>query len=169
LPLVRLTLTISEEEDRGVVGDNIPVAFVGTELDGETTRISGTIVRARLATNSGESHTDGALLASLEDVGHAEVVKGIGGLVETVGTTTLGVNNTLGNTLSVEVREEIYQVEVLEKERTVLADTLDLVRVRHGYTVAGCVEDVLARCIAVIVVIAVEITTLLAVGGVCCC
>jgi hypothetical protein len=169
LPLVRLTLTISEEEDRGVVGDNIPVAFVGAELDGETTRISGTIVRARLTTNSGESHADGALLASLEDVGHAKVVKGVGGLVETVGTTTLSVNDTLGDTLSVEVREEIYQVEVLEEKGTVLANTLDLVGVRHWDTVAGCVEDILARCIAIIVVVAVDITTRLAVGGVCCC
>ena len=164
-----MVLTISQEEDRSVVGDNIPVAFVSAELDGETTRVSGTVVRTRLATNSRESNSDGALLASLEDIGHTEVVKRVGGLVETVGTTTLGVDDTLGDTLSVEVREEIYQVEVLEEERAVLADTLNLVGVRHGHTIASCVESVLTLGIAVIVVVAVEITVLLAVRGVCGC
>jgi hypothetical protein len=162
-------LTISKEEDRSVVGDNIPVAFVGAELDRETTRISGTVVRARLATNSGESSSDGTLLALLENVGHAEVVKRVGGTVETVSTTTLRVDNTLGNTLSVEVRDEINQVEVLEEKRTVLSDTLDLVRVRHGNTIAGCVDDILASCVTVIVVLAVDIADLLAIRCVCCC
>jgi len=160
---------LSKEENGGVVGNDIPVAFVRSELHGETSGISGTIVRARLSTNSRESDGDGALLASLEDIGHTEVIQRVGGLVETVGTTTLSVDNTLGDTLSVEVREKVYQVEVLEKERAVLADTLNLVGVRHGDTIAGCVESVLTSGIAVVVVVAVEITVLLAVGGVCCC
>ena len=124
---------------------------------------------AGLATNGRESNRDGALLSGLEDVGHTEVIERVGGAVETVGTTTLGVDDTLGNTLSVEVREEIYQMEVLEEKRTVLANTLNLVRVRHGNTIAGCVESVLALGIAVIVVVAVKITVLLAIRGVCSC
>jgi len=160
---------VSQEEDGGVVGNDIPVTFVGTELDRETTRVSGAVVRARLTTNGRESDSDGALLAGLEDVGHAEVVERVGGLVETVGTTTLGVNDTLGNTLAVEVGEEVYQVEVLEKERSILANTLHLIGVRHRDTIGGCVKGVLAGCIAVVAVVAVEITVLLAVGGVCCC
>jgi len=126
-------------------------------------------MRTRLATNSRESNRDGALLASLEDVGHTEVIERVGGAVETVSTTTLGVDDTFGNTLSVEVREEIYQVEVLEEERAVLANTLDLVGVRHGNTIAGCVESVLTLGVAVIVVVAVDITVLLAIRGVCGC
>jgi hypothetical protein len=46
---------VSQEEDGCVVGDNIPIALLGPELDRETTRVSGTVVRTRLATNCGES------------------------------------------------------------------------------------------------------------------
>lgn len=68
----------------------------------------------------------------LEDVCKADIIKSIGGPVDTVCSTTLGVNDTLGDTLAVEVREQIDQVVVLEKKRPVLADTLGLIRVRHG-------------------------------------
>jgi hypothetical protein len=40
---------------------------------------------------------------------------------------------------SIKVGEEIDQVEILKKERTVEASSLDLVRVRSGYTVRSCV------------------------------
>lgn len=123
---------ISQEEDRGVVGNDIPVTLVSPELDRESTRITGTVVGTRLTTDSGESDGDGALLASLEDVGKTKVVKRVGGLVESVGSATLGVNNTLWDTLAVEVRKEVDQVEVLEEKRAVLSDTLGLVRVRHA-------------------------------------
>ncbi|KAH0357207.1 CAT1 catalase, partial [Aureobasidium melanogenum] len=123
------------------------------------------LVGTRLATNSGESNSDGALLAGLENVGHTQVVKRVGGLVVTVGTTTLGVNDTLGNTLAVEVRKKVYQVEVLEEKRTVLSDTLNLVGVRHGDTIAGSVQGVLRGGIAVVVVVAVKVTVLSAVRG----
>lgn len=105
----------------------------------------------------------------MEDVGHTEVVKRVGSLVVTVGTTTLGVNDTLGDTLTVEVGKKVYQVEVLKEKGTILADTLNLVRVRHRDTIAGGVQSVLRRDIAVIVVVAVKVTVLSAVRGVCCC
>jgi hypothetical protein len=42
---------VSEKEDWSVVGDNVPVPFVGPHLDRETPGVSGKIVRTRLATN----------------------------------------------------------------------------------------------------------------------
>lgn len=71
-------------------------------------------------------------MALLEDVCQAKVIESIGRPVDTVCSTTLGVDDTLWDTLAVEVREQVDQVVVLEEERTVLADTLGLVRVRHG-------------------------------------
>jgi hypothetical protein len=68
----------------------------------------------------------------LEDVCQADIIESIGCPVNTVCSTTLGVNDTLGDTLAVEVREQIDQVVVLEKKRPILADTLGLIRVRHG-------------------------------------
>lgn len=40
---------VAEEEDGRVVGDVVPVAFFGSEFDGESSRIAGQIVRATLA------------------------------------------------------------------------------------------------------------------------
>ena len=71
-------------------------------------------------------------MALLKDICQAEIIKSIGRPVDTVCSTTLGMNDTLGDTLTIEMREQIDQVVVLKKERTVLADTLALVRVRHG-------------------------------------
>jgi len=42
-------------------------------------------------------------MALLEDVCQADIVKSIGGPIDTVCSATLCVNNTLGNTLAVEV------------------------------------------------------------------
>ena len=50
---------------------------------------------SRLATDSGEPDGDWALLASLEEVGNGEIIGGVGGLVGTVSTRTLGVDDTL--------------------------------------------------------------------------
>ena len=134
---------ISQEEDWSVVGNHVPVTLIGSELDGETTWVTGTVVRTRLTTDGGESDCDRALLASLEDVGKADVVKRVGGLVVTVSSSTLGVNDTLWNALAVKVREQVYQVEVLEEQRSVLTDSLCLVRVWHWNTIAGGIEGVL--------------------------
>jgi hypothetical protein len=74
-------------------------------------------------------------VALLEDVCQAKVIESIGRPVDAVCATTLGVDNTLRNTLTVEVREQVDQVVILKKKRAVLADTLGLIGVRHGNAV----------------------------------
>lgn len=59
---------VPQKEDGCVVGDNIPVTLLSSELDRETTRITSAVVRARLTTDSRESDCDRASLALLEDV-----------------------------------------------------------------------------------------------------
>jgi hypothetical protein len=94
---------ISQKEYRCVVGDNVPVALRGPELDRETTRVSCAVMGTRLASHSRESGCDRARLALLEDVCHAKIIQGVGGLVDTMGTGTLGVDDTLGNSLAIEM------------------------------------------------------------------
>ena len=43
---------IAQEEDGCVVCYQIPVSFIGSELDRETSRVASTVVRTRLATDS---------------------------------------------------------------------------------------------------------------------
>lgn len=95
-------------------------------------------MRARLATDRGKSHGQWAFLSlCAEDVGDGEIVKRICALKETVGAATLGVNDALWDTLAVKMRQEIDQVEVLEQERTILADSLCFVWVSCGNAIAG--------------------------------
>lgn len=157
---------VAQEENGSVVGNHVPVALLSPELDGETTRVASKIGAAALTTNGRETDGDGALLALLEDVREAQVVQRLGSPIETVGTTALGVDYTLGNTLAVEVGEQIDQVEVLEEQRTVLADTLRLVGVRHGNAITGGVESVLGGSIAVVNIVAVDVAIAAAIGGV---
>jgi hypothetical protein len=167
---VRELRGVAEEEDGGVVGNHVPVAFVSPELDTEAARVAGQVRSTALAADGGETDTDGAfLIFGGEDVCHAKVVERIGCLVETVGSTTLGVNDTLGDTLAVEVRKQVDQVVVLEKKRAVLACTLCLVGVGHGNTIGSGVEGILRLGAAVVVVVTVSIASAAAVSEVVGC
>jgi hypothetical protein len=53
---------VLDEEHRHVVADQIPVAFVGIELDGETTHVARSVHRASTAGHGGKAHEDGYLL-----------------------------------------------------------------------------------------------------------
>ena len=59
---------ISQEEDRCVVSDDVPVALVGPKLDRKSTWITSAIVRARLAADSRESNSNWTSLALLENI-----------------------------------------------------------------------------------------------------
>jgi len=65
---------VAEEEDGRVVVDPIPVALLSVELDGETTRIAGSICGALLTTDSRETGNGLGLLAdSLEHVNDSDI------------------------------------------------------------------------------------------------
>lgn len=95
---------ISQEEDGCVIGDDIPVAFIGPHLDSEATRITSQVMRSGLASDSREADSDWAFLAlGAEDIGGCEFWNGVCALEVAVSATALGVNDALGDTLAVEV------------------------------------------------------------------
>lgn len=141
---------IPQEEDWCIVCNHVPVSFFGSELDGEASRVTSAVVRTRLATDGRESDSDRALLAFLgEEISLRQFWDGVCALKEAVSTTALGVDNTFWDSFSVEMREEIDEMKVLKKKRTVLAYALCLVWVRHGYTIAGGVYVVFASGLAI--------------------
>lgn len=102
---------IPQKEDGSVVGNDIPVPFLSSQLDGETSWISGQIMGARFATDGRKSCSDGTLLALLtEDVGRTQIVKWISADKFTVSTTAFGVDDSFWNTLTIEMGDEVYQV-----------------------------------------------------------
>ena len=65
---------VAKEEDGSVVEYPVEIAFIGTNLDGKTTRITGSVCRARLATNGGETNSSAGSVANfLEEGGTSEV------------------------------------------------------------------------------------------------
>jgi len=105
-------------------------------------------------------------MALLENVCQAKVVESIGRPVDTVCSTTLGVDNTLWDTLTVEVREQVDQVVILKEQRAVLADALCLVGVGHGNAIRSCVKGVLGFGVSVVEIVAVDIARAVAIGAV---
>lgn len=94
---------VAEEKHRSVVGHHVPITLFGSELDSEATRVSGTVVGTRLATNGRKSDADGTRLALLEHVGSTEIVQSIGRLVVAMSSGAFGVNDAFGNTFTVEM------------------------------------------------------------------
>ena len=65
---------VLDEEDRDVVADEVPVAFLGVELDREAAHVARQIGRALVAGDGREAHEDRRLLAgALEQIGAGDV------------------------------------------------------------------------------------------------
>jgi hypothetical protein len=57
-----------------------------------------------------------------------------------VSSGTLGMYNTLWNTLTIKMGQQVNQVEILEQERTILSNSLVSLRVCHGASIGGRVD-----------------------------
>src|SRR5271154_1686066 len=94
---------ISQEEDGCVVGDDIPIALIRSQLNGKSTRAMSQIVRSRLITDGGEADGDRTFLPlGTEDIGGRELWYGICAFKVAVGAAALGMNDALWDTLAVE-------------------------------------------------------------------
>ena len=95
---------ISDEENRCVVLHKVPVAFISAELDGEASWVTSMVMRTTFTTNSRKSDGNGTLFSfSGENVCKTEIVERIGGSVVAVGTTTLCMDNSLGDSFAIKV------------------------------------------------------------------
>ena len=113
---------VLDEEHRDVVADEIPVALLGVELDGEAADVAGQVERALVAGDGREAHEHrGPLAGPLEQVGSGDVGQRLVGLEEAVGAEPAGVDDPLGDALVVEVEDLLPEVEVLEQRRAALA------------------------------------------------
>ena len=109
---------VLDEEHRDVVADEIPVALLRVELDGEAADVAGEVERALVAGDRREAHEHRRALAGpLEQVGPGDVAQRLVRLEEAVGAEAAGVDDPLGDPLVVEVEDLLAEVEVLEQRR----------------------------------------------------
>ena len=114
---VRELQRITDKEHRGVVTDDVPVTFLGVELQGETTWIALSVGRTALSTYRGETQERRGLLANgLEQFGAGVLGNVFCHREGPEGTRTFGVHATLRDVFTVEVSELLDQVKIVEQQ-----------------------------------------------------
>ena len=113
---------VLDEEHRDVVADQIEVAFLGIELDGEAAHVARQVDRAGAAGDGGEPHEDlGLLLRVLQEAGLGELGERFRRLEIAVRAGAARMHDTLGDALMVEMRDLLAQDEIFEQARAALA------------------------------------------------
>ena len=107
---------VLDEEHRDVVADQVPVAFLGVELDREAAHVAGQVRRALAAGHGREAHERLGLLAlALEQVGAGDVGQRLVGLEVAVRAIAARMDDALRDALMVEMEDLLAEMEVLEQ------------------------------------------------------
>ena len=107
---------ILDEEHRDVVADEIPVAFVRIELDGEAAHIARRVGGAAFAGDRREAHEYRRAFAGLRKDGRPrQLGERFVALEESVRTRAAGMHDALWNALMIEVRDLLAEDEILQE------------------------------------------------------
>ena len=132
---------ITDEEDRCVVENPIPVALLGIVLNRKASGVSSSIWRAFLTTDRGETSNAASFLANIEEhVNVCDIANVVRDFEFAVCAGTFGMYNTLWNALTIEMGQQIDQVEILEQERAILTNSLVRLWALDGAAI-GCGVD----------------------------
>ncbi|CFP67595.1 Uncharacterised protein [Bordetella pertussis] len=122
---------IANEEHGRVVADQVPVAFVGIELDGEATHVTFGVGRAALAGHGRKAQEQRRLLADFgEDPGARVAGNVMRDREGAIGARAFGVHHALGNAFTVEVGQFLQEPDVLQQGGAARPR-------RHGVVVVG--------------------------------
>src|ERR1035437_6625296 len=107
---------ILDEENRDVVADQVPVAFLGVKLDGKSTYVTRGVYRTSAACDGRYTSKHRCLLPYVgKNPGGGVLLQGCGQLEESMHTRGTCVNDTLGNTLVIEMRDFLAKDEILQQ------------------------------------------------------
>ena len=108
---------VLDEEDRDVVADEIPVAFLGVEFHGKAAHVAGRVDGTCAAGDGGEAGEDGrAFPGALEEIGFRETGQRLVELEKSVCGGTTRVDDALGDALVIEVEDLLAQDEIFEQD-----------------------------------------------------
>ena len=110
---------VLDEEDRDVVADEIPVAFIGVEFHGEAAHVSRCIDGARAAGDRGETCEERRAFAGFgEEASAGEIGDRFRAFEKSVCGASAGVDDAFGDALMVEVEDLFAQHEIFKQRRT---------------------------------------------------
>lgn len=111
--------SVTNEEHRHVVSDDIEVTLSGVKLDGETTGITESFRAATLVDDGGEADNKRSLDAgSAEEIGASEMGDIVGDFKKAFGTDSSGMNHSFWDPFSVESSNLLHQSVVLQQDWT---------------------------------------------------
>lgn len=119
---VRELHRVADEEHRGVVADEVVIALVGVELEGEAPGVAPRVGGALLSGDGREAREHVRRRARLEQRCFRVGADVLGRLERAEGAGSLRVDVPLGDALAVEVRHLVEEVDVVQDDRTVGAD-----------------------------------------------
>lgn len=136
---------VLDEEDGRVVADEVVVAVLGVELDGESARVTpGVGGAALLAGDGGEAHERLGPGAGLEQSGLRVAAHVVGDDQFAERTAALGVDDALRDTLTIELGELLDQVVVVQQDGACVPAVRDSLSLATGIpkllVVARCVS-----------------------------
>src|SRR5512141_174634 len=109
---------ILDEENRDVVPDQVPVAFLGVKLDGKSAHVARGVHRTRAARDGGYASEDRGLLPHFaEYLGGSVLFQRVGQLEESMDARRSSVNDALRNALVIEVRDLFANDKIFEQRR----------------------------------------------------
>jgi hypothetical protein len=112
---IRELHAVLDEEHRDVVADQIPVALVRVEFDGEAPNVARRVGRAALADHGREAHEHRSALARFrKQRGARDVRERLVALEESMGGRTAGMDDALRNAFVIEMGDLLSEDEVLE-------------------------------------------------------
>lgn len=104
---------VPNEENGSVIVDPVNVALFGVELGGESSGVSGSVGRGPFASYGGESGERSRFLSDFQEICLANVRNVVGCLKVSIGTGSLGMDDSFGDSFSVKMSKQIDQMVVL--------------------------------------------------------
>ena len=126
---------VAHEEHRGVVANHVEVAFVGVELQRESTDVTPRVGATEFTGDRGETSQHRGFLALLQEAGLGVLRDVSGGLEVSEGPRSLGVRLALGDVLAVEMGQGVNQVGVVQQHWAVGTDGQGVFVAGRGGTV----------------------------------
>src|SRR5690606_26975213 len=125
---------IANEEHRRVVADQVPVAFLSVELDGEAAHVALGVSSTHLTGNGGETQQQRRLGARLEGLRLGVLGNVARDLHRAVGTPALGMHGTLGDALTVLVSKLFDELIILQQDWPALTGGQGVLVIRNRST-----------------------------------